>query len=380
MPIGGGKNLASKYAKQIDERFTRESQAMMALNNEYDFTGVKTVNVYSIPVVPLNDYQRTGTQRYGTPDDLQRNVQTLTIRKDRAFTFIIDRGDKLQSEMAMDVGKALSRQLKEVWVPEYDTYVFRTLAAAATEIGNYSTTAITKANAYEMFLEGMEALGNANVPDQGRVCFCSYRFANLLKQDPAFMKYGNQSQEMVIKGIMGECDGCRIVKVPSSRLPAGAAFMITHPIAATAPKQLEETKIHDNPPGISGWLTEGRFIYDCFVLNNKAKAIYYHGSQAVMKVLNVITAPGSTTTKSQVILEPGTHDALGSKWYAMSAAAASGLTGVTYGTAITVGNWTEITANGAEYTATAGDKYIRVVEVDSANKPIAVGDAILNLG
>lgn len=380
MPIGGGKNLASKYSKQIDERFTRESQAMMALNNEYEFTGVKTVNVYSIPVVPLTDYQRTGTQRYGTPDDLQRNVQTLTIRKDRAFTFIIDRGDKLQSMMVMDVGKSLSRQLSEVWVPEFDSYVFQTLAAAATEIGNFSTAAITKSNAYEQFLAGMEALGNANVPDQGRVCFCSYRFANLLKQDPAFMKYSNLSQEMVIKGVMGEVDGCKIVKVPSSRLPAGAAFMITHPVAATAPKQLEETKIHDNPPGISGWLCEGRFIYDCFVLNNKAKAIYYHGSQPVLKILNVMTAPGSAATKSQVIFEPGIHDALGSKWYAMSASTAAGLTSVTYNTAITVANWTEITANGAEYTATAGDKFIRVVEVDSANKPIAMGDAILNLG
>jgi hypothetical protein len=64
MPIGGGKNLASKYSKVIDERFTRESQAMLALSNNYDFTGVQTVNVYSIPVVPLTDYQRSGLQRY----------------------------------------------------------------------------------------------------------------------------------------------------------------------------------------------------------------------------------------------------------------------------------------------------------------------------
>jgi hypothetical protein len=77
---------------------------------------------------------------------------------------------------------------------------------------------------------------------------------------------------------MGECDGTKIVKVPSSRLPEGCAFILTHPIAATAPKQLEEYKIHENAPGISGWLVEGRFIYDCFVLNEKADAIFYHGT------------------------------------------------------------------------------------------------------
>lgn len=35
----GGMNLASKYSPVVDERWSFESQAMMALNNKYDFTG-----------------------------------------------------------------------------------------------------------------------------------------------------------------------------------------------------------------------------------------------------------------------------------------------------------------------------------------------------
>lgn len=371
-----GINLASRYASQVDERFTRESQAAMALNNNYEFTGVETVKVYSIPIVPMNDYARTGSNRYGTPSDLTRNVQTLTVRKDRSFTFIIDKGDKIQSQMVMEAGEALARQIREVVVPEYDTYVFKTLAAAATAIGNYATTAITKQNAYEMFLNGMEALGNKNVPDKGRICFASYRFANLLKQDPAFMKYGNLSQEMVIKGVMGECDGCTIVKVPSNRLPAGAAFIITHPIAATGPKQLEDYKIHDNPPGISGWLVEGRIIYDCFVLNEKAGAVYYHGAQAVLKNLVVTTA--ATAANKSTIIVPAVVE--GSKRYYDTADEADNLIAVTYGSAITTGNWTELTSSALEITPTSGDTVVRVVEVDGSNKPLAVGDAVLNIG
>ena len=174
----------------------------------------------------MNDYTRSGSSRYGTPTDLTRNVQSLTVNKDRAFTFIIDKGDKIQSEMVSDAGKALARQIREVCVPEFDTYVFKTLAAAATARGAFSDEEITKENAYEMFLQGEEFLGNHNVPDRGRVAFCSYRFANLLKQDPAFMKYSNMSQEMVIKGVLGECDGIKVVKVPSSRLPAGSSSHI----------------------------------------------------------------------------------------------------------------------------------------------------------
>ena len=369
-------NLASKYSKEVDERFHRESQAMLALSNDHQFTGVQTVKVYSIPIVPMGDYQRSGANRYGAADDLTRNVQELTVKRDRAFTFIIDKGDKLQSEMVSDAGKALRRQIREVCVPEFDTYVFKTLAAAATKHGSYSTAAVTKANAYEMFLNGMEYLGNHNVPDKGRVCFCSYKFANMLKQDPAFIKTGDKSQEMLEKGVIGEVDGCKIVKVPSSRLPAGAAFLITHSVAATAPKQLADYKIHDNPPGISGYLVEGRLIYDCFVLNEKADAIYYHGNQPVLKDMIVGTA-ATAAGKSTIIVS---SEKEGDKRYYATAADADKLTGVAYGTAITVGAWTAMNGSSVEITPAGGHSVVRVVEVDAENKPIAVGDAVLNIG
>lgn len=373
-----GINLASKYAKQVDERFHRESQSALALSSEYRFTGVKTVKIYSIPVVAMNDYQRTGGSRYGTPSDLARNEQEMTVKRDRSFTFVIDRGDKIQSEMVSDAGKALSRQLREVCVPEFDAYVFKTLAAAATAHGSYATTEITKTNAYEMFLNGMEYLGNHNVPDKGRVCFCSYKFANLIKQDPSFMKYGDKSQEMLEKGVIGEVDGCKIVKVPASRLPAGAAFLITHKMAATAPKQLSDYKIHDNPPGINGWLVEGRLIYDCFTLDEKLDAIYYHGGQPVLK--NLIVGTGASAAgKTTLTVTSELNDAANKRYY-VTGVDPSKLTAVTYGTAVSVDSWTALTGNSLQFAPTGGHTVIRVVEVDASNKPVAVGDAKLNIG
>lgn len=369
-----GTNLASRYSTHVDERFTRESQAMLALNNDYEFTGVQTVKVYSIPVAVMTDYAKSGSSRYGTPDDLTRNVQSMTLNRDRAFTFIIDKGDKIMSEMVSDVGKALSRQLNEVCVPEFDTYVFRTLAAKATAFGNYDDTQATKENAYELFLNAQEKLGNANVPDQGRVCFCSYRFANLLKMDPAFMRYGDASQQMLIKGVIGEVDGCKIVKVPATRLPIGCNFLLTHPVAATAPKVLEDYKIHDNPPGVSGWLCEGRLIYDCFVLNEKRAAIFYQGSQQVLGMLDVRTfAVGGGKTSIMLNGEAETGHTLA---YATAADAAT-LAAVAYGTAPT--GTTAMDTNPITITPTTGHTVVRVVELDAAGKAVAYGDALINL-
>ena len=83
------------------------------------------------------------------------------------------------------------------------------------------------------------------------------------------------SDDKRIKGIIGMIDGLSVIKVPSVRLPGQFGFMIAHPVATVAPVKLEDYTVHDNPPGISGSLVEGRICYDAFVLDNKKKAIYY---------------------------------------------------------------------------------------------------------
>lgn len=374
-------NLASKFSSKVDERFTRESFAQLVLGNKYEFNGVETVNVYSIPTVAMTDYNRNGgNTRYGVANNLTRNVQTMKVSKDRAFTFTIDKGDKIQSQMVMDAGRALSRQTSEVIIPEFDTYAFHKLAEAAQEVGNVGTTAATKSNAYELFLAGNEKLSDNNVPETGRIALCSYNFANLLKQDPAFSKQAESSQKMVHTGIIGEIDGVKIVKVPSSRLPAGCAFLLTHPSAAVGPKQLNTYRIHQDPPGISGWLVEGREIYDVFVLNEKKKAVYYHGSQAVLRTMMIQTSATDVGKSTILLASPTTKAAATNKWMYQTAATAAALAAVKHGTAITADAWTAMAEPTVEITPTSGHKFVRVVEVDSSNKPVGYGDAILNIG
>ena len=73
-------------------------------------------------------------------------------------------------------------------------------------------------------------------------------------------------------------DGLSVVKVPAVRLPEKFGFMIAHPCATVAPVKLSEYKTHQDPPGISGSLVEGRIVYDAFVLDNKKMAIYYQAT------------------------------------------------------------------------------------------------------
>ena len=264
-------NYASKYAQKIDEKFARESMTSPAVNNDYDFVGVKTVNVYSVPTAPMNDYSVTGTSRYGTPEELENTVQELTMSMDRSFTFTIDRGTYNDTQMSNAAGAALQRQIREVVVPEIDKYRFGKIVEGA---GTTVTGTISKTTAYDAFLTGASELIENNVPLTGCTAFVSSNFYKNIKEDSSFIRNGDMSQDILIKGQVGTIDGIPVIVVPKSYFPEGVEFIITNQAATTAPVKLSEYKIHDNPPGINGWLVEGRVYYDAFVLDNKKDAIY----------------------------------------------------------------------------------------------------------
>lgn len=266
-------NYAEKYSPNVDERFKLGSLTAGIVNNDYDWIGVSTVKVYSIPTVAMNNYSLTGQSRYGTPTELGNEEQEMTITQDRSFTFTIDRKSYDDTMMTMEAGRALRRQIDEVVIPEVDTYRIEKLVSGADTSHVLKTTAVTADNAYEMFLSVQEILDDAKVPQGGRVCLCTPGYYKLLKLDDNFIKKGDMAQEIALTGLVGEVDGVPVVKAPTSYFPDNTNFIVTNAIVMPAPVKLTEYKIHTDAPGISGWLVEGRIRYDAFVLDQKKPAI-----------------------------------------------------------------------------------------------------------
>ena len=263
-------NYAVKYSDLVDEAFKLGSLTNSLVNQNYDWIGVEAVKVYSIPTVDLVNYTLTGSARYGEAAELQNVIQTMTLSQDRAFTFTIDRKSVDDTMGVMAAAAALRREIDHVVIPEIDSY---RLAALATGAGNVVSTVATKSNAYEIFLAMQEAIDEDKAPVGGRIAIVTPAFYNYLKLDPAFIKASDIGQRMLINGQVGEVDGVPIVKAPSSYFPATCNAIITNPMCAPSPIKLQDFKIHDNPPGVNGFLVEGRFRYDCFVLNMKKDAI-----------------------------------------------------------------------------------------------------------
>ena len=275
--------LVEKYLPYVDEQFTAESKKGLLTNNDFSFSGAKTVKIYKISTGAMNDYGRRGAaegnwSRYGAVQDLDATTQVMTLQKDRSFTFAIDALDTDETGDTLEAASALARQIREVVIPEVDTYILNamcTLAGTKPEAKE-----LTKDSIYVDIITANKVLDDALVPETGRVLVVTPDTYLLMKQCKDITMETDIGNDMRLRGVIANLDGLTVIKIPASRLPQNFGFMIAHPCATVAPTKLESYKTHDNPPGISGALVEGRIVYDAFVLDNKKMAIYYQEASA----------------------------------------------------------------------------------------------------
>lgn len=271
-------DLVTRYLPYVDELFSTESKKSMLTNQDFSWIGAHTVKVYKITTAKMNDYGRSGPgagewSRYGAVQGLDATTEELTLKKDRSFTFAIDKLDKDETSDQLAAASALARQIRQVVIPEVDTYTYDVMAKGAGT--KPEALALTSENIYTEILKASNTLDNAEVPETERCIVVTPDVYQLMKQSKEITMETDIGNDMRLKGVVSNLDGASVVKVPANRLPKKFGFMMLHPCATVAPTKLEDYKTHQDPPGISGDLVEGRICYDAFVLENKAKAIYY---------------------------------------------------------------------------------------------------------
>jgi hypothetical protein len=266
--------LITKYATAVDELFKAESKRQLVTNTDYDFINAHTVKIYKVTTAKMNDYNRAGTSNnYGEPETLEATTEQFTLSRDRSFTYVLDRLDADETGNALNATTSLARQLREVVIPEIDTWIYKTMSEQA---GTTATATLTSDNIYNEILTASEVLDNAEVPEQERCIIVTPSIYTMMKQNSSIVMQTEAGAETRNNGVVAMLDGISVIKVPSNRLPEKCGFIVCHKSATVAPYKLEDYKAHDNPPGINGYLCEGRFVYDAKVLDNKAMGVYYH--------------------------------------------------------------------------------------------------------
>lgn len=276
--------LTTKYAPQTDELFKAESKISLLTNTDFDWTGAHAIKLYKISTAPMNNYSRNrstepadseGLSRYGKLLDLSATTEELLLKHDRSFIFNVDRLDEDETAGQLEAGTALTRELREVVVPEVDTNVYSVMTTGAGH--KPAAAALTKSNIYAAVLAASQALDDAEVPETERVLVVTPASYALLKQAVEF-DHTEIGADMRARGVVAMIDGAAVVKVPAIRLPSKFGFMLAHPSATVAPVKLEDFGIHNDTPLSSGTIVTGRVCYDAFVLDNKKTGIYYQAT------------------------------------------------------------------------------------------------------
>lgn len=275
--------LVTKYLPYVDELFAKESKKSVLTNQDFDWTGAHTVKVYKISTSDMTDYGRNGAaggnwSRYGAVKDLDATTEEMTLKKDRSFTFAIDKLDKDETGNALNAASALARQQRQVIIPEVDKYTYGVMTVGAGHKPGAVTLSVE--NIYDEIIKAGTALDNADVPETDRQLVVTPDVYQLMKKCKDITMETDIGNDLRLRGVIANLDGANVIKVPAARLPENFGFMLVHPCATVAPTKLESYKIHEDPPGINGSLVEGRICYDAFVLENKAKAIYYQAVTA----------------------------------------------------------------------------------------------------
>lgn len=264
-------NLAKKFEKKVAERYKRQSLTEGLFSTEYSWAGVRTIEVPSVGVVELGNYDRTAaSNRYGTPHELGDSIQVLEVKQDVAFTYTVDKGNNEDQMNIKGANSTLRRNIDESAVPYVDKYRFDQWAHNAGTVVALNASAITKNTITENVMDCTEAMDDAGVPDGSRTLIVSSKYYKLLKQNPDFISAADLGKSGLQKGVVGEIDGMEVRKVPTNYLPKGVLWMVTRKDALLAPQKLKDYKIHNDPPGISGVLVEYREYHDAFVLGSKA--------------------------------------------------------------------------------------------------------------
>lgn len=269
--------LVTKFLPYVDEQFSQESKKSLLTNQDFSWTGAQTVKIYKISTGSMNDYGRKGPtgqnwSRYGEIESLDATTESFTLSKDRSFTFAIDTLDEDETAQQLSAASALARQLREVVIPEVDSYIYGKMTAGA---GTKANAVLSNENIYDEIIKAGNALDNAGVPETGRQLVVTPDVLVLMKKCKDIVMETEIGNDLRLKGVIANLDGANVLKVPAVRLPENFGFMLCHPCATVAPEKLASYNTHINPPGINGQLVEGRIVYDAFVLENKAKAIYY---------------------------------------------------------------------------------------------------------
>ena len=269
--------LAQKYLPLLDEIYKAESKTAILDSGSLDieFINANTVKIYQLALGKLGNYSRSSGY---AAKDITGTWETFTLTQDRSAKFIVDAMDN-EETFELTAGRTLGEFVRTAVVPELDQYRFALYASKAKNSANADITSGTT-DIPDLIAAAQQTMGDAEVPEDGRVLFVSELCYRALKAK--ITRY--LANENGVNKNVEMFDDMRVIRVPAGRFATGATigtdgytqsgyginFMIVHPSAVAQVVKHEVPKIitPEVNQSADGYILAYRIYHDAFTVEH----------------------------------------------------------------------------------------------------------------
>lgn len=288
--------LAELYKPILDELYKQEALTSEFENNNAFIKATDDpaiIQIARIEMQGLGDYSRANGYVAG---DVTLEWDPYRLQHDRGRSFQVDAMDNREA-INMPLLHLVAQFMRTKVIPEIDSIRFAQNAAAG---GTLETAALANANdAVDAIMAAIEAMDNAEVPDEGRRLYMAPRIFHLIKKSDYWMNTVAPGQNP--NRNYGEFDGVPIRKVAPSRfytavqlLTGGSGqeaggyqkgatgldidFQLVHlpAVAAVTKHALPRIFGPEVNQKANATLFDYRIYHDIFTPTNKTVGIYTH--------------------------------------------------------------------------------------------------------
>lgn len=287
-------NLNINYKQPLAEAFDYAPVFAGKTTEAYSWRGANAIVLTEIVTEALNDYDRNSSgNRYGTPSEVTDARQILTLQKDRSFSKAVDRGNYLEQDHLKTGAAVIKAYMNEQAAPEMERFVLKELAAHAGQV-KAAAAAPTKQTVLEDVLMLETMLDDARVPKKDRFVLMKNEYVAYLRE--SLTNCNDITDRMLLKGIVGSVGSLHVIGVSAYDMPEGLYMLAWQKQSAAFPKTIEDAKVSNDVPGISGILVEGRFRYGAFVVGKRAAGVAALADGTKICALPTVTKGASGTT------------------------------------------------------------------------------------
>lgn len=279
-------NLITKYGSTLDKGFGAQSLTAGKTSTRFKWDGAEGIKILSMQPEPLTDYNnRASSNRFGTPSDVQDDVQYMKITQMKSYSKVIDATDNSMQGMLKKAGEFMRMEDEEVVAPFVDQYNLNKWAHAAGIVLTIPA-APTKSTIIEALADMEVAMNNARVPKNQRWTYVPESQMKNVRLAPEWSGCDGLVTKILGNGHVGNFGTLQLVSMPDSDMPADCYALAARKESVFAPTKLSIARIHRVPQGVAGALMEALRVFDAFVSMKQCKGVV-----ALVKASAKETAP-----------------------------------------------------------------------------------------